>query len=311
MVHCIYQLRNLVGRSNVKRDPKKDFNSCEDFFFLLVKGLIPSAAMEILDMTSFDDSPDEHIVPVNIWLSSKTHREHEVFSVCNQIVQESVNLSFTSDTGLSKEDGVREYAVQLLSIGLFYLEYRDGIKEGDGERVLRCWKFLLPLFFNSRRTNYSKEAILFFYQHQYLFTPRQAKQLLCSRFINTQGLKGKNIECDLHMEHLNRLCKDAIRDLGPNKTVKSIMRAAKALGTIDPVISNFDAENHIDEQSGSHKKDKGLADMKKLCNDLSNYKVFSLQHGRLPHPSFLKPPHLLHSRSKEILLVYIEQHIPG
>ena len=117
-----------------------------------------------------------------------------VFSACNQIVQESVNFSFTSDTGLSKEDGVREYAVQLLSIGLFYLEYRDAIKEGDGERVLRCWKFLLPLFFNSRRTNYSKEAILLLYQHQYLFTPRQAKQLLYSRLINTQGLKGKNIE---------------------------------------------------------------------------------------------------------------------
>ena len=37
--------------------------------------------MEILNMTSFDDSPDEHIVPVNIWLSSKTDREHVMFSV--------------------------------------------------------------------------------------------------------------------------------------------------------------------------------------------------------------------------------------
>ena len=92
-------------------------------------------------------------------------------------------------------------------------------------------KYLLPIYHNSNKRNYSKEALLLLCQKEYILTPslRQAKQLMYSRFINTQGLKGKNVGCDLHMEHLNKMCKGAIRDLGPNKTVDTIQRVAKSL----------------------------------------------------------------------------------
>ena len=43
-------------------------------------------------------------------------------------------------------DGVVEYAKDLISLGLLYLEYHDAVKEGDGIRVVHCWKFWLPLF---------------------------------------------------------------------------------------------------------------------------------------------------------------------
>lgn len=76
---------------------------------------------------------------------------------------------------------------------MFYLEYYDAIQHGDGERVLRCWRYLLPIFYNSRRTNYSKEALVLLYQYQYMLTPRQSTQLLYSRFVNTRGVIGKNI----------------------------------------------------------------------------------------------------------------------
>ena len=36
--------------------------------------------------------------------------------------------------------------MEVLSLGLFYLEFKDAIREGDGLRVLRCYKYLLPLF---------------------------------------------------------------------------------------------------------------------------------------------------------------------
>ena len=37
------------------------------------------------------------------------------------------------------QDSVQDYAIHLLSLGFFYIEYADAIREGDGDRVLRCW----------------------------------------------------------------------------------------------------------------------------------------------------------------------------
>ena len=56
-------------------------------------------------------------------------------------------------------DGVVNYAKELMSLGIFYLNYKDAVREGDGERVLVCWKYLLPLFKVSDRRNYSLEVV--------------------------------------------------------------------------------------------------------------------------------------------------------
>ena len=41
-------------------------------------------------------------------------------------------------------DGMCEYSVQLLRMCCLYMEFADAIREGDGGRVLRCWKYMLP-----------------------------------------------------------------------------------------------------------------------------------------------------------------------
>ena len=35
----------------------------------------------------------------------------------------------------------------------------DASNEGDGERVLRCWKLFLPHFYAARRTKYTLETL--------------------------------------------------------------------------------------------------------------------------------------------------------
>ena len=35
---------------------------------------------------------------------------------------------------------------------------------------------------------------------------------------------------DLHMEHMNRLCKTSIEELGANKSNKAIVRVGKTIG---------------------------------------------------------------------------------
>jgi len=40
-------------------------------------------------------------------------------------------------------DGIFEYGCGVLNDGLAFLEFRDAIHEGDGERIARCWKVML------------------------------------------------------------------------------------------------------------------------------------------------------------------------
>ena len=110
---------------------------------------------------------------------------------------------------------------------------------------------MLPMFINTGRKNYSIEALRFLYQYTYVLPSRQAVQLLCS---NVHGLPGHNIAADLHMEHLNAIAKGCVKALGANKTEAAIQRATKALGTIVPVLNQFDTENSVSIPSGAHKR---------------------------------------------------------
>lgn len=82
-------------------------------------------------------------------------------------------------------DGVYEYARDLLSLGMLYLEYRDAIKEGDGSRVMQCLKFFLPLFKVSGKMNYSIEALQTIYNYNFVLSDMHALQWQYGRFVNT------------------------------------------------------------------------------------------------------------------------------
>ena len=234
----LYQLRNLINRTNVVADPVKDFNACDDFVTLAVTCHVLTAALQVLGMNSLNDTPCLPLYqaePHNVWMLSDSERREILNSTTEKIVD--CFIDFTFNAGVNKyTDRVHEYGCQFLSLGCFYLEYADVIREGDGDRVFRCWKYLLPIFKSSGRTNYSIESLNMLYQYQYELTPRQSMELLWNRFINVHGIRGRNIPCDLHLEHLNRVCKAAISNLGVNKTEKAITRASKELGTLSLVL---------------------------------------------------------------------------
>lgn len=49
-----------------------------------------------------------------------------------------------------------------------------------------------------------------------------------------------NIEADLHMEHLNWLCKSYIEALGANATDATVLHAGRCIGTVSLISDNFD-----------------------------------------------------------------------
>jgi len=85
------------------------------------------------------------------------------------------------------------YPIQMkyFHLDCFFMEYIDSIKEGDGDRILRCWRYMLLLFKVSNKTKYSVEAYNLLAHYQYLFSERMCKQLLWSRTVNVQVNQAK------------------------------------------------------------------------------------------------------------------------
>lgn len=232
----LIQLRNVINRRNVVTDPKENFNACDDFFTLVVTCHFLAVVMKNLGMSTLDDIPTVGDFTSDSWMMSDDDRKSALYHFCQEIIAEYVHQPLNPVLADDIDDKVQEYAKELMSLGILYLNYKDAIKEGDGGRVLALWKYLLPIFKASDRRNYSIEILLTLYNCHFVYSPRQVKQVLWSRFINTHGLPGKNIAADLHMEHLNRLCKEAIKGLGANKTPEAITRIGNAIGPLHSVL---------------------------------------------------------------------------
>ena len=82
-------------------------------------------------------------------MSSQCHHEDR---------KKCITVQFNDEQNLHSGDGIHDYCRHLLTVGCLYAEMRDAIREGDGERVLQCWRYLLPLFHNAGRKNYTIEA---------------------------------------------------------------------------------------------------------------------------------------------------------
>ena len=78
------------------------------------------------------------------------------------------------------------------------MKFRDAIHEGNGERVLRCWKILM-YFRIAGHTKYALQAFAFFVKVSEVTSPRLQQQLSWSRFVNSKVVaRGKIIPTDLH-----------------------------------------------------------------------------------------------------------------
>ena len=178
-----------------------------------------------------------------------------------------------------------EYAKEVFSLGMLYMEFHDAIKEGDGLRVLRCWKYLLLIFKASQRKNYSIEAFNFLCQYFFYLSPQLSQQLLYSRFINVQGRVSCNIPRNLHIEHLNRTVKETLQHLGANKTEHTIVRSSKCSQLLTSLLSNFDTTTGLTEVSGAHARASERNDVERMVSVLCSNSVFC-EVGRRSHGPF-------------------------
>ena len=120
-------------------------NACEYFFetvVSVVEGHVIACALQLLGMSDINDLPTQTITSYETWMMDDIERRRILMDTATQIVEENVDLStnFSPESTSVHEistDNVYAYACEVLSLGLLYFEFRDAIKEVDGERIIR------------------------------------------------------------------------------------------------------------------------------------------------------------------------------
>ena len=155
----LYHLRNYIQRRNIRKQIQSDPTACEDFF-QQVEAYVTTAALNALDMHSTEDTTINY--QGNNWADLDTSGKLKFFnSMVSNIVTQLVNLHWpenSTDHEKYKSDQLFSYASEVMSLGMFYNEYCDAIHEGDGQRILCCWRYMLLLFKASNRTKYTIKA---------------------------------------------------------------------------------------------------------------------------------------------------------
>lgn len=124
-----------VNSTYLPTDPKANMKSCEDFLTITLHGLIKAGAKQLME-----ENPSA--------LS-------DVNKLSELMIDKFVNLN----KPLQSTDDLHFYTTELFALLLVWHNYRDSVREGDGNRVMELWKFLLVILKKSRRTNYSIEAL--------------------------------------------------------------------------------------------------------------------------------------------------------
>ena len=184
-----------------------------------------------------------------------------------------------------QEDFIRNYHIARLRFGLVDLDLRDAIKEGDGARLLVTLSYLLILFHLHKRTKYACVTLLHLVKAFALLPESLANELVHDRFWNTKGGAGNNIPLDLRMEHMVRLFKLSLKQLGANIDSPGAQRIAQSLGHVEELINNIDNDVQITRRSGYHTSKHLRETVQSITKDLTDVGAFENQPGR-EYPSF-------------------------
>ena len=203
-------------------------------------------------------------------------------------------------------DHVYGYARVLCHLTSLVMLFVDAWKEGDGVRVLRLWKIMMLHFHSERKTKYALEALRLQFQLATL-QPYLSHQLTWGRFINTHGGQGRNLPCDLHNEHINKLFKDIISNMGPNFTKAASTWAARAVSSLHRISMAFDKQTGIHPEATAHNTRSDEKDVKIVVDVLQKSEVLNVIVNR-SHRMFPKfSPDPLHKLNREHMIKWIKR----
>lgn len=213
----------------------------------------------------------------------KLRRDHELKHNPPVVIDEPPTDIFVIDSKFTEDnkDDMLSYQKALLEYGMLVLNFWDAIAEGDGERILRCWKFFLMYLKHQggSATKYSLEALYLIFQVYALLSPQAAHRLIWNTGVKIR-ISGVNIPLDLCLEFFNKTIKEAIKKLGPSATQKSLDRISHSLGVTTDLMKVFYSSLLVFKRSGKHIRKSAANDIEKIVKELVVNKAFTHTPGR-------------------------------
>ena len=131
-------LQNLIKQNSLPTDPKDNMKVAEDFLLKVLTAYIIAASKEVL----------------------KHETVASVHELADKVVAQYTRI-LSAPQNIDTSDRVLTYSSEVITLGLLWHNLHDAIREGDGNRVLMTWKFLLIIFHASGHTNYTAKKQLY------------------------------------------------------------------------------------------------------------------------------------------------------
>ncbi|XP_070572406.1 uncharacterized protein [Ptychodera flava] len=209
-----------------------------------------------------------YIRPKNLEKHEKTHETSSTISDTHHIEQGA------------DEDQVYNYTQCTLTLLLLRLNHNDAIKHGDGERILRLYKYFYLYYKVSNCPKYAYATLELLAQVQCLLSPRLAHRLTWNRSVNWQGKIDTNHPMDLDIEHDNKVFKDDVTSYRGEITERTINRVSRSINTTEAILNHYDKVTKIRKASGKHTRQDTTDDVYTLVAQFTDARLFELTTGR-------------------------------
>lgn len=217
--------------------------------------------------------------------NGKSRQKHELNHDPPVVISDNYDSTPTESQAPPNKDSddVFNYNTALLAEGLFFMNFLDAVAEGDGERVIRQYKYLTLLCKadDSHSTKYALECL---YQSLLIsggLSESEAEVFTWNRSVNNHGGLGKNIPFDLELEHSNNHIKQGINNLGVNVTETAVTRIARSEKPVRNLFAKIDKSLQSAVRSGKHVSNFPSKDFDELLKKLVDKAVFKQQEGRV------------------------------
>ena len=139
---------------------------------------------------------------------------------------------------------------------------------------MECYKIAVLYFKCYGHTKYAL-AVLRLLLNLKMQPQKIAFFLMWERFVNTRGIKGKNISLDLHLEHNNNFLKELLKVLRSNLNEDNADRVSKAMNNIKELVEVTERNMKINASSSSYNKAKLQESIHHLAKELFKKNPFA------------------------------------
>ena len=171
--------------------------------------------------------------------------------------------------GVKTDGKVQNYDLCLIELFVVLMQLNDTVHEGDGDRSVINWKYLLWIFYASNKLpKYAIEGMCFLTLVKCLLTRQMSERMTWGRGPNKKGKIGTNMPNDLEMEHNIQDTKTVITSMGANKTEKSVLHGSKSVTGTSDSANAYDESSIVKPPSTAQSKKSSTRDEEIMLGDL-------------------------------------------